>query len=60
MSHEREIVQKEAVTRIIVELSNYLQFVQITLKNMLGIIGNSLSLTYFVFDGAFGRFATNG
>ena len=38
-----------------VELSAYLQFVQTTLKNMLSIIGNELSLIYFVFDGAFGN-----
>lgn len=43
-----------------VELSTYLQFVQATLKSLLQIIGTDLNLVYFVFDGAFGSFITNG
>ena len=38
-----------------VELSPYLRFVQETIKRLLQMIGTSLTLVYFVFDGAFGH-----
>jgi putative transposase len=38
-----------------VELSPYLLFVQDTLKRLLGLVGDRIQATYFVFDGAFGH-----